>query len=96
MAEADWMRPGTLAYIERHAIIDAIRECDQSITAAARRLCIGRTTIYRLINRYEIPVEKRKNLPEVGVKRSPKAAAGKANLTHRVVHKDGNFYLVGD
>jgi transcriptional regulator of acetoin/glycerol metabolism len=45
---------GTMAKARREAIVEALRVSDQSTSAAARRLQIGRSTIYRLMAAYGI------------------------------------------
>lgn len=44
----------TLKDMERIAIIQAVRECAGSLSAAAQKLDIGRSTLYRKIKEYEI------------------------------------------
>jgi transcriptional regulator of acetoin/glycerol metabolism len=44
--------PATLAQIERAAIVDAMAAEDGNMTATAKRLGIGRATLYRKVKEY--------------------------------------------
>jgi len=46
----------TLKDIEKAAIIQAIKECSGSLSTAASKLDIGRSTLYRKLKEYEIDV----------------------------------------
>ncbi|HWI54197.1 MAG TPA: sigma-54-dependent Fis family transcriptional regulator [Desulfobacteria bacterium] len=48
----------TLKDMERIAIIQAVKECAGSLSAAARKLDIGRSTLYRKIKEYGIVLEE--------------------------------------
>ncbi len=48
----------TLKDMEREAIIQAVKDCAGSLSAAALKLDIGRSTLYRKIKEYEIDLEK--------------------------------------
>lgn len=48
----------TLKDIEKAAIIQAIKECSGSLSAAAIKLDIGRSTLYRKLKEYEIDVDE--------------------------------------
>jgi transcriptional regulator of acetoin/glycerol metabolism len=45
-----------MARARREAIIAALERCDYNLTEAARVLRIGRATIYRLVDAYQIGV----------------------------------------
>jgi len=42
----------TMADVERNALVDALEACNGNLTAAARRLGIGRATLYRKLTRH--------------------------------------------
>lgn len=44
--------------VEKDVILKAIQECGGNMTAAAQRLEIAKSTLYRKIKRYNIVVEK--------------------------------------
>lgn len=50
----DWDAEGTMARAEREAIIAALVHCGQCRSAAAARLRVSRSTLYRLMVAYEI------------------------------------------
>jgi DNA-binding IclR family transcriptional regulator len=45
---------GTMAYAQRVAILAALGATNNNLSEAARHLRIGRTTIYRLLEEYQI------------------------------------------
>jgi DNA-binding NtrC family response regulator len=47
----------TIADAERRALQDALDACNGNLTAAARRLGIGRATLYRKLTRYGLSRE---------------------------------------
>lgn len=59
MKNSSWQREGTMAKAERDALLCALEANSYRITSAARRLEIGRTTVYRLIAEFEIPIPHR-------------------------------------
>jgi len=59
MNTPSWEIEGTLARAEREAIIAALAHCGQSRSAAATRLGIGRSTLYRLVEVYKIDIPTR-------------------------------------
>jgi hypothetical protein len=56
MRPPDWQHEGSMDQARRRAIIDALEHCDQSVTKAAKRLRIGRSTLYRFIKDFDISV----------------------------------------
>ncbi|MEG3166311.1 helix-turn-helix domain-containing protein [Sphingomonas sp. PB2P19] len=52
-----WEIEGTMAHAQRRAIVEALEACDGSAGKAAARLKIGRSTVYRLIDIYAVPVK---------------------------------------
>lgn len=50
----DWAVEGTLAKAEREAVIAALVHCGHCRTAAAARLRISRSTLYRLLVAYQV------------------------------------------
>jgi len=78
---------GTLAYAQRIAIEEALQACGYNISQAAKRLQIGRTTLYKLMEKYRIGgVEPGERLHF----RSPEAAI---NDGCEVYLLDGSWYL---
>lgn len=78
---------GTLAYAQRIAIEEALQECGYNISQAAKRLQIGRTTLYKLIEKYRIggvePAERlHANRPEATI-----------NDGREIYFSDGSWYL---
>lgn len=49
---------GSMQEVEKDVILKAIQECGGNMTAAAQRLEIAKSTLYRKIKRYNIVVEK--------------------------------------
>ncbi|WP_260158672.1 helix-turn-helix domain-containing protein [Sphingomonas sp. BK345] len=78
---------GTMAFAQRSAVEAALRDNRCNLSHAARQLRVGRTTLYRLIKRFEIEVEimPRTQLPRL-------RAATQAPTSVRLV--DGVWYLV--
>jgi len=58
MVTREWEIEGTLLHAERAAIIAALEYCDHSRSAAAARLRIRRSTLYRFMAAYEIESSK--------------------------------------
>lgn len=75
---------GTMAHAQRAAIQSALRLSGYNLSAAADRLRIGRTTLYRLI------------LVDEEARRSgaPRRRRSVAKSQPRVTLVDGNWYLV--
>jgi hypothetical protein len=96
MDRSDWQCEGTMAKAQRDAIEAALVACDYSIASAAKRLRIGRSTIYRLLRAYEMRVERTlDDAPKIEMRRSP---PGRAKLPTsptgpKVVLRQGGWYL---
>ena len=56
MRSPDWRHDGSMDQARRRAIIEALVRCDQNVAKAARRLRVGRSTLYRLISEFEVEV----------------------------------------
>ena len=78
---------GTMAFAQRTAVEAALRDNRCNLSHAARQLRVGRTTLYRLIKRFEIEV----NMPRTTLPRSRSDATNKASTSVRLV--DGVWYL---
>ncbi|MBY9063652.1 helix-turn-helix domain-containing protein [Sphingomonas yunnanensis] len=76
---------GTMAFAQRSAVEAALRDNRCNMSHAARQLRVGRTTLYRLIKRFEI---------EVAVMPRQLAIAGPAAASTSVRLVDGVWYLV--
>lgn len=78
---------GTLAYAQRVAIEEALKECGYNISHAAKRLQIGRTTLYNLMQKYRIVgVEPRERL-------SSRMLTKPRRDPSEVHYLNGNWYL---
>lgn len=92
-----WRRAGTLDNAKRVALINALENSRYNMTAAAARLGIGRSTIYRLMNEYcvQAPIETdtfSKAMDGVG---SVAVGDQSLNIRSRLELKDGKLILVG-
>ena len=81
---------GTMAFAQRAAVEAALRDNRCNMSHAARQLRVGRTTLYRLIKRFEIEVDI---MPRTTLPRPGSNATIKAPTSVRLV--DGVWYLVG-
>jgi hypothetical protein len=81
---------GTMAFAQRSAVEAALRDNRCNMSHAARQLRVGRTTLYRLIKRFEIEVLVP---PRASLPRSDAGSTGAAPTSVRLV--DGVWYLVG-
>lgn len=50
-----WMRPGTLDWAQRVAIVDALEQCNYCCAKVAKRLECSRSTLYRHVEAFKIP-----------------------------------------
>ncbi|WP_260181142.1 helix-turn-helix domain-containing protein [Sphingomonas sp. BK580] len=80
---------GTMAFAQRTAVEAALRDNRCNLSHAARQLRVGRTTLYRLIKRFEIEVDV---VPRTPPPRSRADAVSRAPTSVRLV--DGVWYLV--
>ena len=81
---------GTMAFAQRSAVEAALLDNRCNLSHAARQLRVGRTTLYRLIKRFDIEVV----IPPRAAPRRPRShAAREAPTSVRLV--DGVWYLVG-
>jgi hypothetical protein len=105
MAEPLWRVEGTMAKAERDAIIAALHASQYHLTAAAARLRIGRSTLYRLIANYQIPMDAaadeqatrrpRSGRPGGKVRTpAPTPPATPGVEGPRIVHVNGAWYLL--
>lgn len=99
MGEPDWKVPGTLAYAERAALSAALEATNFSIKNAAARLRIGRSTIYRLMQRFEITVPARTirvAAPLTSIKFVPEASVAKQPVQSlpAIVFQNGEYLLI--
>lgn len=79
---------GTMAHAQRIAILDALSATRHNLSETARQLRIGRTTLYRLMEAYQISLVKadRRQRGPAGV-----ATSGRAEPRVRLVN--GVWYL---
>lgn len=78
---------GTLAYAQRVAIEEALQQCGYNISQAAKRLQIGRTTLYNLIEKYRI------GGVEPGERLHSKRLKSISNYSRQVYYLDGGWYF---
>lgn len=78
-----------MAHAQRAAIQSALRLSGYNLSAAAECLRIGRTTLYRLIEQYDVKFDEEARRSGALRRRH---SAGK--LQPRVTLVDGNWYLV--
>jgi hypothetical protein len=64
MAKQTWRIMGTLAHAEREVIRSTLQACEYKISGTAKRLGIGRSTLYRLMETYEISQERTERAAE--------------------------------
>jgi transposase len=95
MLNPDWNVPGTLAKAQRDAIINALKDCYYSHSAAAQRLRIGRSTIYRLIERYQIHVPEERRRRPLFAAATTRTVKGK-DVWPKVILEDGVYLLVNE
>ena len=82
---------GTLAFAQRAAVVAALCENGCNLTHAARQLRVGRTTLYRLIKRFDVDVTV---AAEVNVGPTRRRSATGKQTSVRLV--DGIWYLVNE
>ena len=54
MSIPDWQVEGTMEHAQREALDKALKEARFAVSHAAAKLRIGRSTVYRLMKRYDI------------------------------------------
>jgi transcriptional regulator of acetoin/glycerol metabolism len=54
MSNRIWEEPGTLEHAKRQALIAALQASNFKMAEAARQLRVGRSTLYRLCEIYEM------------------------------------------
>jgi hypothetical protein len=91
VALKDWQMPGTLAEAGRNAVIAALEHCAYNHSAAAARLAIGRTTLYRLVDRYEIELPTPVRRPRRSLRKP--VERGKL-VSARVILHEGDYWLL--
>lgn len=105
MPNKAWKRSGTIAHAKREAIVSAFKATNYNFSAAAAKLEIGRTTLYRLAEKYEIELEVasvRHNHfvePVVGLTIATASGQNGTNLSNHIPRRleirDGKLVLVG-
>lgn len=83
---AAWQTEGTMAHAQRTALVAALAHCGGDVVAAARRLRIGRSTVYRLAERYHVTLRG-------GLTRRRTPASGKAGKPS-VALVNGDYLMV--
>ena len=103
MTKANWNIDGTMASAQRAAIIAALNASSFRISEAARILAIGRSTLYRLLRVYEIPVPEPHVVTDAHQPSAKLVARpnGRSKLAEevegfKVTLKDGSYYLSKD
>ena len=54
MRKPDWQVEGSMDQARRGAIVQALAHCNQNVGKAASRLRISRSTMYRLMDEFEV------------------------------------------
>jgi transposase len=101
MRRPAWQHEGSMDQARRRAIIDALEHCDQSVTKAARRLRIGRSTLYRFIKAFDISVAPR-SVQDIctsqPIKKAPptkvEVREREGGQQSRLVQIDGQLFIV--
>lgn len=78
---------GTLAYAQRVAIEEALKECGYNMSQAAKLLQIGRTTLYRFMEKYRI------GGVEPGERLHASRSETAINDGREIYYLDGSWYL---
>ncbi len=81
-----------MASAERDAIIAALEACSYHFGDATVRLQIGRSTLYRLMKRYEVPMVKR---PKRNGSQTPSISIQRSSGS-RIEVQDGAYVLIHD
>lgn len=91
-----WERVGTFAHAKRAALVSAIQNCDYNVAAAATKLEIGRSTIYRLMEEYciEPSVMKASAVLEEGGPICRLVVDQPPNVRSRLLFEEGKLKLV--
>ena len=92
MRKPDWQFENSMDAIRRAAIVEALAACDQSVVAAAARLRIGRSTLYRLIEKFAIGAPA-SDLP-VGYDDDVAEPAPADDRRGKVVEIEGKWFMV--
>lgn len=79
-----------MAHAQRVAIMSALHATNHNLSETARHLRIGRTTLYRLLQEYQISIEKTAGRRSAGARGSP---GDRHEPRVRLV--DGIWYLEG-
>lgn len=88
MGIPDWAVEGTMDKAQRDALLQALIENDYKIGAAAAQLRIGRSTTYRLIERFAI------SLPAILDRGRPRSKRRVSSVGNKRVIFDGVNYLL--
>ena len=91
MSIPNWSIEGTMDRAQRDALLRALVENEYRIGAAAAQLRIGRSTIYRLIERFSIPMPASADRCQL---RSNARAKVNSGDSVRVVFDGVNYLLV--
>ena len=89
MSIPDWAIEGTMDRAQRGALLQALIENEYRIGAAAAQLRIGRSTTYRLIQRFAIPLPASLDRGRLRSKRRARSAGN-----DHVIFDGVNYLLV--
>lgn len=96
MSVPDWLVEGTMEKAQRDALEAALVACRFNIGAAAARLRVGRSTVYRLLTKYEIAIPARPQRSQNPLEQQGLVHALPANDASRIVIREGKLYIVKD
>ena len=103
MRKPDWQVEGSMDQARRGAIVHALAHCNQNVGKAAHRLRISRSTMYRLMEKFEVEGADRYGIrlsQQVGEQPARPALTLDAVVQSEVprrstlVHVDGELFLV--
>ena len=92
----DWLVEGTMEKAQRDALESALEACRFNIGAAAARLRVGRSTVYRLLTKYEIAIPARPQRNQRPLEQQLSVAKFSERSASRIVIHEGKLYIVKD
>ena len=98
MSKPDWACEGSLDEARRQAVLSALDCCNQNVSSAAKRLRVGRTTLYRMLREFHIEhaVPQPELLPLPRPPQPAKSMKYKATPASlgRLITVEGKLYVV--
>jgi transposase len=101
MRKPEWQNEGSMDQARRRATINALQQCDQNVARAAKRLQIGRSTMYRLLAKFELRVVEggmenvpRERHPGTVTDVQDRSSDARARQQGKLVQVDDQLFLV--